>query len=103
MDRLCGGDYKRPLKFEVYDREMIGKSHFVGSCQATLEQLLATPSLELKDAKNKHVGTMNVRKANLLKDYTMLEYIAGGCEVSMIVAIDFTGSIKGLLFYLKKL
>jgi len=37
-------------------------------------------------------GVLCIEKCELIKVNTFLEYIAGGCEISLIVAIDFTAS-----------
>eukprot|EP01027_Heterolobosea_sp_BB2_P009704 GEZU01014294.1.p1 GENE.GEZU01014294.1~~GEZU01014294.1.p1 ORF type:complete len:479 (+),score=115.69 GEZU01014294.1:68-1438(+) len=98
ISKLCSNDHHRPLLIECYDwdQNFLGtvSADFIGKCQTTLQQLLSQPTLTLVDPKknNKQTGQLIVKQAAVVKEYSLLEYIAGGCEISMIVSVDFTGS-----------
>lgn len=47
-----------------------------------------------KDKKGK--GNIRVEHAEIHKQATLLEYLAGGLQISMTCAIDFTGECDGL-------
>lgn len=72
----------------------------IGSFSTNLNELLSGKrDYELKHphkvAKNKkytNSGTIHIDSIELIKQHSFLEFIAGGCEISLIVAIDFTAS-----------
>ncbi|KAG7216719.1 hypothetical protein INR49_021102 [Caranx melampygus] len=40
----------------------------------------------------KNSGVVSVKLCQVVKEYTFLDYIMGGCQINFTVAIDFTGS-----------
>jgi len=106
VQQLCNGDLERPLKVEVFDHDSDGGHDFIGNCSFSLRWLLdngaggAGAGKELisekkrakKGSKYTNSGHLVVESAVYKKAYSFLEYIAGGCEVSLFVSIDFTGS-----------
>jgi len=97
--KLCNGDYDRPIFIECFDWDKDGQD-FIGSCQTTLKHLVDNKSGEFplinpKNQSKKHYtnsGTLHFNNTQLVRSYTFLDYLVGGCEISLIVAIDFTGS-----------
>jgi hypothetical protein len=49
-------------------------------------------SFNLVDKNNKSGGTIKVLKTAVAKEHSFLEFLSGGCQISLICAVDFTGS-----------
>jgi hypothetical protein len=121
MSTLCGGDPNAPIQIKIFDFETSGKHVIMGQCETTVQALVNISekggSLLLKDTGGDPAGELGVVKAvvagiaeeptstqtvtnqmanvSISKDNTkpnFLDYIAGGCELPVVVAIDFTGS-----------
>jgi len=99
---LCNGDQNRPLKFSVFDWNKNSASELIGECQTTLADLLrnkekrslALVNEAVKKKKGKsyvNSGTLVFNQLELIKNYSFLNYIQGGMNISLMVAIDFTG------------
>jgi copine 1/2/3 len=122
LSTLCGGDLDLPIKLEVYDYESSGKHKAMGSAEMTVKamQAAAASNSPIKLAqRGKDVGFFHVTKAEVSGIETITErlattsiapvmssspvpvstgpinfvdYVSGGCELNVVVAIDFTGS-----------
>jgi hypothetical protein len=57
---------------------------------------------DIKNKKRNYVGsgTIHLEQFKLTKIHTFLDYIRGGCEINLITAIDFTASVREMLFLL---
>ncbi|KAK7878021.1 hypothetical protein WMY93_031334 [Mugilogobius chulae] len=91
---LCGGDAEKTIK----------RSHsLIGSFKTTLAELQdathASPvefecinpkKQRKKDYKNS--GVIFVKRCQVEREFTFLDYIMGGCQFNFTIAIDFTGS-----------
>ncbi|XP_026218467.1 copine-3-like isoform X2 [Anabas testudineus] len=75
LQLLCGGDVEKSIKVDCYDYNNSGSHDFIGSFQTTLCQI--------QQASQSYA---------IVKDYTFLDYIMGGCQLNFTIAIDFTGS-----------
>jgi hypothetical protein len=50
-------------------------------------------NLKKKDKKSyKHSGVLDFKMAQVVKKDTFLDYLYGGCQINLMVAIDYTGS-----------
>lgn len=102
VQQLCNGDLDRPLLIEVFDWDRWGESDFIGKFETSLNTILNNGDKveyslinSTKKAKNKsyvNSGVIVFDKAVLVKQYSFLDYIRGGQEISLVVAIDYTGS-----------
>ncbi|KYQ93593.1 phospholipid-binding protein [Tieghemostelium lacteum] len=99
LEDICGGDVTAPVKFDFYDWDSIGKHDYIGTCLASVQDLLKPQASfniinEKKQKKSsyKNSGVLKVFEAELFREYNFIEYLVGGCEVSLIVGIDCTGS-----------
>ncbi|EFA77665.1 phospholipid-binding protein [Heterostelium album PN500] len=100
MDELTGGDVKRDLLFAFFDYDSIGKHDFIGSFHTTAEAILSMPlKLELinqnkKEKKSSYhnSGTVEIYEARLNRAPEFMDYLMGGCEISLIAGIDCTAS-----------
>jgi hypothetical protein len=99
---LCNGDHFRTLRFDCYDWNRSGHHELIGSTDLNLDELLrrAPFSLPLIDQQKKQKKGNKYENSGILtfdavvyeKQHSMLEYIRGGHQISMSVAIDFTAS-----------
>lgn len=101
MSTLCNGDIDRPLKIDILDWEKNGKHNFMGTVQTSCRALLTNNGAGMdviepdKKAKKKnYINSGTLLASNVIVEYhpTFTEFIAGGCEISLVVAIDFTAS-----------
>lgn len=98
VQKLANGDRDRPIKFEVYDEDRMNDDDYMGEFTATVNQLLEWSGLDsqvsLTDTtkSNKKVGKVTIGFAEIIRIPTMLDYIAGGCEIKLMVGVDYTGS-----------
>lgn len=94
VEKLCNGDHLRPLLIEVFDHEESGNHQFVGSTSFTLQKLFQENAsmLELKNKKGKNAGEIHFNQKSLTLKAEFIDYLRGGVQLSLITAIDFTGS-----------
>ncbi|KAL7568730.1 hypothetical protein ACA910_021723 [Epithemia clementina (nom. ined.)] len=116
LSKLCGGDMDALIKISVFDYESKGGHVAMGSFETTVNALVegAKGKREFPlTLKGKSVGSIFVDKASVsgvtgdlsermaaaavtdaptTGDYNFVDYVSGGCELKVIVAIDFTGS-----------
>eukprot|EP01039_Chlorochromonas_danica_P004769 gene4769-5229_t len=101
MSRLCNQDLDRPLKIEIYDWESSGKHQTMGEVKTSVRGLLNAnnapfdviePAVKAKKKNYVNSGTLVAANVHIEHHPTFAEFIAGGCEISLVVAIDFTGS-----------
>eukprot|EP00027_Filamoeba_sp_ATCC50430_P000378 CAMPEP_0168556542 /NCGR_PEP_ID=MMETSP0413-20121227/8939_1 /TAXON_ID=136452 /ORGANISM="Filamoeba nolandi, Strain NC-AS-23-1" /LENGTH=553 /DNA_ID=CAMNT_0008587497 /DNA_START=38 /DNA_END=1699 /DNA_ORIENTATION=+ len=100
ITKLCNGDLDRPLLIECFDWNKSGSFELIGHVQTSVKELQTKKghTLDLVDPKKKgkkgynNSGTLRIDDLELIKEHTFLDYIVGGCKISLMVAIDFTGS-----------
>lgn len=99
LSALCNGDIYRPILFEVFDYDGDGGHDHIGSCKASLNDLLesggAGKELKLSGPANKGskpAGVLVCQFAGLEYKPSFLDYIMGGTQINFCCAIDFTAS-----------
>lgn len=102
LSKLCNGDIHRPLRLEIYDYEKSGKHVFMGqvsevSVNFFISQRNVTMNVIEPDKKKKYAhyvnsGTLQANDCMIEKHYSFAQYLQGGLEIGLTVAIDFTGS-----------
>ncbi|CAM9580394.1 unnamed protein product [Chrysoparadoxa australica] len=95
VQQLCNGDLARPLRITIMDHDGDGSHDYMCSMETSLKDILekAGSTLPLINTKkNKQKGSLKILGAEFFKKHTFLDFIKGGCEINMTVAIDFTGS-----------
>ncbi|XP_074549331.1 copine-3-like isoform X2 [Halichoeres trimaculatus] len=104
LQSLCGGDVEKPIKVDCYDYNSSGSHDFIGSFETTLahiQQASQTYAAEFdcinskkkqKKKGYKNSGVVVIKKCQVIKEYTFLDFIMGGCQINFTIAIDFTGS-----------
>lgn len=86
---LCGGDRDKEVKIEIFQSNKNGKHKNLGSVLFTVNEAKADPNLSLNVVKQK--GTkLTFSKLQFQKRHSFLEYIFGGCDLNLAIAIDFT-------------
>lgn len=110
---LCNNDLYRPLRIEVYDWDSNGKSDFMGMVDTSLNQLTTTSTFDVIEPKKQEKSKKYINSGTLTIQMTMkpraslAQYIEGGLEISLMVAIDYTlsnglPSDKNSLHYLSE-
>jgi len=103
MQKLCGGDIDRPIVFDCYDWDKHSSPDHIGLAETTMRQLMQMiqqgpvelPLMNPKKAGKrsyKNSGILVIKQATVVQVPTFLDYLRGGCEISMVTAIDFTAS-----------
>ena len=95
VQRLCNGDYSRPLLIKCFHDKDKEAPEEMGQCETTLQELLSVKSKELINPQKsgKKCGDLMFKNQDIIKNYGFLEYVMGGMQIQMIVAIDFTGFV----------
>ncbi|GMF48061.1 unnamed protein product [Phytophthora fragariaefolia] len=102
MQTLCNGNLSRLLKFECMDWQKNGKHQFIGSCtikaaefvtgEIRKMELINPVKQKKKGKKYTNSGVLVLEQIEIFKCHTFVEYLRGGCEISLIVGIDYTAS-----------
>ena len=98
---LCGKSLIEEIKVECYDWDRLSSDDLIGEATFTLEKITSPGAKKevelihpkLKDKKKyKNSGKLIFESAKLIKVPTFIEFLCGGLEINLMVAIDFTGS-----------
>jgi hypothetical protein len=99
---LCNGDINAPVEVTVWDWDSGSAHDLIGSATTTVAQLLSLPqtrgALTLTNPKKvgrsgyKGSGTFTLERATLVRVPSLLDYIRGGTQINLVVAVDYTGS-----------
>jgi len=85
------------IKIAVWDWDQLTAHDLIGTVTTTVNQLeqamKSNSGLRLVDNKGKSGGDLMVNSFHIEKQFTFVDYLqTGGCELSLMVAVDFTGS-----------
>eukprot|EP00934_Nitzschia_sp_Nitz4_P006123 Nitzschia sp. Nitz4//scaffold178_size73299//8161//9852//NITZ4_005691-RA/size73299-processed-gene-0.17-mRNA-1//1//CDS//3329539098//6113//frame0 len=114
LSLLCGGDPDAPVLVKVFDHESSGKHELMGQFETTVNSLVEIAESQSKiemTKQGKPTGPIYVTKAEIsglegveapsdapsaevarAGQPNFVDYISGGCELNVVVAVDFTGS-----------
>uniref|UniRef100_A0A8D0A1K9 Copine IVb n=1 Tax=Sander lucioperca TaxID=283035 RepID=A0A8D0A1K9_SANLU len=104
LNTLCSGDHDRELKCTVWDWDSNGKHDFIGEFQTTFKEMrieqegkqlqweCINPKYQMKKKNYRNSGVVILNHCKIIKMYSFLDYIMGGCQIQFTVAIDFTAS-----------
>ncbi|KAK5579735.1 hypothetical protein RB653_009421 [Dictyostelium firmibasis] len=100
LEELNGGDMFRELTFEFWDHDTIGDNDFIGSFKTTTDEILKGQIREFslinpkKQSKSsyKNSGKICFTDARLVGQPTFIDFLSGGCEINLMIAIDCTSS-----------
>uniref|UniRef100_A0A3Q3KHB5 Copine-3 n=1 Tax=Monopterus albus TaxID=43700 RepID=A0A3Q3KHB5_MONAL len=98
LQTFCSSNLDRPLKVDCSDYDSDGTHDLIGSFTTKVSDLLKVafdcihPDKQKKKKSYKNSGVVSVKSCKLETQYTFLDYVMGGCQISFTVGIDFTGS-----------
>eukprot|EP01134_Creolimax_fragrantissima_P005940 CFRG5940T1 len=103
MQKIANGDIDRTLRIDCVDWNSDGTEDLIGSCTTCIRDLqdLAKTSkgMELINEKKKHKskkyqnsGRLHCVVCELVVQDTFVDYIRGGMEIGLMIAVDFTAS-----------
>jgi hypothetical protein len=94
--KMCANDLARPILLEVLDWERSGAHRPIGYHTTTVAAMSAagrqTLTLRHPQGNDKDVGALEILNCDVEVQPSFVDYLKGGCEVSLMIAIDFTGS-----------
>jgi len=93
-ERLYGGDLQRPIRVECWDWEKSGNYQYIGDCEFNMNEIIqGKRTWDLSNPKKKKkTGTLKLNTFAIEEKPEFIDYIRGGEQLSVSVAIDFTGS-----------
>eukprot|EP01135_Chromosphaera_perkinsii_P003560 Nk52_evm18s248 gene=Nk52_evmTU18s248 len=102
LQQLSNGDNDRPLKVVCKDWNRSGDHDLIGHFNTSIRELVdggpgkrhALKNEKLAQKKKKYTdsGTILVNNVKMVKEHTFLDYLVGGVDMNLVVAIDFTAS-----------
>lgn len=98
MATLCNNDLHRPLRIELLDWDSNGKHQSMGIVNTSVHGMLSANNspLEVKEKKKggegKGAGQLVAGNACIEHHPTFTEFLASGLQISLVVAVDYTGS-----------
>ena len=100
IQKLCNGDIDRPIRIDIFDWDKGGTHEIMGGVQTSvrgLQDSRGKPFNVIEDSKKSKKGYVNSGTLIAINPIIrhkpcFLDFLRGGCEISMSVAIDFTGS-----------
>lgn len=96
MQKLSDGDYSRVIRIQIMSLPSDGGTpQDIGGVAMSVNELLRIPNMyevlrATRKGENKPAGILHVMTADILNRPNMVDYITGGCEISLMVAVDFT-------------
>jgi len=83
---LCGGDETQEIKIDCFKSETSGDHKFLGSTFTSLKELKdGQKKMEFKGGNTIHVESFELKRST-----NFLEYVFGGCNINLSIAIDYT-------------
>jgi len=96
VQQICNNDFDRQIMMKVWDWDKDSAHDLIGECIFTINELISAKGCKLqlinKSKRKPESGIIVVEHASIVRDPTFIDYIKGGCDLSLLVAIDFTGS-----------
>jgi hypothetical protein len=91
------------ILFRIFDWNKSGKEDLIGEFKASLRELLTGaqsgkdfeiihPEMKKKKRGYKNSGNIKFVRCEIAEIYSFLDYLKGGCNISLMVGIDFTAS-----------
>ncbi|CAD8051228.1 unnamed protein product [Paramecium sonneborni] len=90
-DKLHDENPQQPFKIELWDNQTNGKHQFIGAIEVTIEQIVFKEIHQfiVKTPKGEFGGNLGVK---FIEKPTFIDYLKGGDQINLLIAIDFTGS-----------
>jgi hypothetical protein len=94
VNALCRGERDRSILIELYE-QVSGKPVSLGYCTTSLRDLEALEKEDkIEQALSDSKDTISIRSVTVDRKDSFLDYISGGLDLSLFIAIDFTKSNK---------
>lgn len=87
---MCSGDESKDVKFEFFISQKSGRHKNIGSVILNCQDLRENPQTYQSAIVKSNNGSFILENSKIQKRNTFLEYIFGGCEINLAIAIDFT-------------
>ncbi len=95
MGELCNGDLDAEFKLECWDEDSMKSDDMIGWIETTVNQLFSKQPLVLNDrpgGKTAKPGSLAIDSIHIPRIPSFHDYIMGGCELTVTMAVDFTAS-----------
>uniref|UniRef100_A0A4W3HYJ8 Copine-3 n=1 Tax=Callorhinchus milii TaxID=7868 RepID=A0A4W3HYJ8_CALMI len=94
LHSLCNADLQKPVKVLGIILTYLGKNGFDTDNALLSQTEFECVNVKKKEKKKnyKNSGTLRVKLCQIVKEYTFLDFIMGGCQLNFTVGVDFTGS-----------
>ncbi|KNC46943.1 copine III [Thecamonas trahens ATCC 50062] len=102
VSKLVGSDIERRILLRIYDWNKKSEPDLIGEVSTTISQLESAgvndgfevihPKKRRKKKKYRNSGVLMVTSFALIEKPSFLDYVVGGCDISLSVGIDFTAS-----------
>ena len=91
--KLCSGDYNKPFRIECWDEKSNGNHKLIGFCEANINRILGgEKEFQLQSPHSSQPGTLHLDKFSMKEVHSFIDYLRGGEQISLTIAIDYTGS-----------
>lgn len=92
--KLCKNNLQSPMKVEIWDHSKRGKHTYISKAFFTMMDLVQgkIQFVDTYDKSSKFSGRVIFERFSSNKIYSMVDLINAGMEMSLYIAIDFTGS-----------
>ena len=81
---LCNQDPDHDIKIDVFRQELSGDNKLLATYHTSMNEL------QTKNTMTAKKGQLTVNKFEVRRTVNFLEYVFGGCEINLNIAIDFT-------------
>ena len=96
---LANGDRDRPIQWELWDKDKYNADDSMGKVHASINRIISHNGQPLDVIEDDKKGSSGYTNSGTLTPTALLEkhpcfvdFVKGGCEISLVVAIDFTAS-----------
>jgi hypothetical protein len=91
---LCNTDTERPIRITFFDYRSTTAATAIGFYDTTFSRLCESlgQTVTIKDSTRRDTGSFTITDVAMVHKYTFYDYVRGGIQLNLIVAIDFTAS-----------
>ena len=87
---MCGEDEAKDVKMEFFISQKNGRHKNIGNINFNVQELRENMEQYQAPIVKSSNGQLTLKKTKIQKRNTFLEYIFGGCEINLAIALDFT-------------
>lgn len=92
---LCKGDESRLITLEIYRIQRSQSRTFLGAITTTLSELRKQRTnfcIDICKTDSSAIGVIRLIDFAIIEEFSFLDYVNGGCEISLVIGVDFTKS-----------